>query len=413
MAKDLQTRRDDILPVVLGGDIGAYALGREFHEAYGLRSVFLNTGFIGAITHSAIIDTFKLERIGAEEVLAALDELARANPDKTLVLISNSDQHVELLEGLVDRMPGNVSCTIPPRSAFDAVCDKDTFSRLCTEHGLDVPAMERVSFPGGGRAECSIPFPVVVKPAVSSVWYPLLLKGFKKVYYMTEQAQLDALWAELDAIGYVGDVLVQELIGGDDTYMDSLTIYIGRDGKARMLGAAQVLLEDHAPAMLGNPVAMVIREKEELWEKAGRMLASVGYRGFANFDIKRDPETGRELFLDCNPRIGRNSYYNVAAGVNPMKVLVEDSVDRLEGETLRANGAALYTLVPVPLLRRYIRDAELLAEVDGLIRSKLVFDPQRYAADWGLRRRIDVELPELNQYRKFRKFYPRPTDSSF
>ena len=35
--------------------------------------------------------------------LAALEELAAAEPDKTLVLSSNSDQHVELLEGLIDR----------------------------------------------------------------------------------------------------------------------------------------------------------------------------------------------------------------------------------------------------------------------------------------------------------------------
>ncbi len=409
-----QKTREDLLPVVLGGDIGAYALGREFHEAYGVRSVYVNTGYIGAITHSAIIDTRPVKAMHAEQVLAALGEVSDANPDKTIALIANTDPLIELLEGIQDDLPANVSCTIPPRAAFDAVCDKATFSRLCTDHGLDVPAMERVSLAGTGPiAPCQIPFPVVAKPAVSAGWYDMLLKGFKKVYYMTEQSQLDELWGGLRSAGFEGEILVQELIGGDDTYMDSLTIYIGQDGKARLLGAAQVLLEDHAPTMLGNPVAMVIREKDELWDKASRMLADVGYRGFANFDVKRDPKTGRELFLDCNPRIGRNSFYNLAAGVNPMQVQVEDSIDHLPGETLRAVEPALYTLVPVPLLRRYVRDPHLLAEVDDLVRRKRVFDPQRYPADWGMRRRIDVELTELNQYRKFGKFYPRPTDTSF
>ena len=409
-----QKTREDLLPVVLGGDIGAYALGREFHEAYGVRSVYVNTGYIGAITHSAIIDTRPVKAMHAEQVLAALGEVSDANPDKTIALIANTDPLIELLEGIQDDLPANVSCTIPPRAAFDAVCDKATFSRLCTDHGLDVPAMERVSLAGTDPiAPCQIPFPVVAKPAVSAGWYDMLLKGFKKVYYMTEQSQLDELWGGLRSAGFEGEILVQELIGGDDTYMASLTIYIGQDGKARLLGAAQVLLEDHAPTMLGNPVAMVIREKDELWDKASRMLADVGYRGFANFDVKRDPKTGRELFLDCNPRIGRNSFYNLAAGVNPMQVQVEDSIDHLPGETLRAVEPALYTLVPVPLLRRYVRDPHLLAEVDDLVRRKRVFDPQRYPADWGMRRRIDVELTELNQYRKFGKFYPRPTDTSF
>ena len=30
-----------ILPVILGGDIGAYAIGREFHEAYGCKAISL------------------------------------------------------------------------------------------------------------------------------------------------------------------------------------------------------------------------------------------------------------------------------------------------------------------------------------------------------------------------------------
>ena len=211
----------------------------------------------------------------------------------------------------------------------------------------------------------------------------------------------------------LGDFLVQELISGDDTYMDSLTLYIGRDGGARLLGAAQVLLEDHAPAMLGNPVAMVIREKPELWERAAALLSEAGYRGFANFDIKRDPVTGRELFLDCNPRIGRNSYYNVAGGVNPMEVLVRDVIDGEKDETRIADDEALYTLVPVSLLRRYVREEALLAEVDDLVARGRVFDPQRYDRDRGLRRIIDVELTEKNHIRKFAQYYPKPTDTSF
>ncbi len=91
-----------------------------------------------------------------------------------------------------------------------------------------------------------------------------LLAGRKKVYFLSSQAELDELWRDLRNAGFTGDFLVQELIGGDDTHMDSLTLYIGRDGTPRLLGAAQVLLEDHAPTMLGNPVAMVIREKRRL-----------------------------------------------------------------------------------------------------------------------------------------------------
>ncbi len=406
--------RADLLPVVVGGDIGAYALCREFHEAWGVTSIAICTGFIGSISHSRIISPYTVSSITREPLLEAMRDIAAQHPNVTILLVANTDALIEILEDIVDELPGNVRCPIPSRQAFDTVCDKETFSRLCQKHGLDTPRTEVVRLAGRKAIDDSkLPFPVVAKPAVSAEYAHLLHQGFKKVYYITEQSQLSKLWHDLRGVGFEGEFLVQELIGGDDTYMDSLTLYIGREGKPLMLGAAQVLLEDHAPSMLGNPVAMVIREKPELWEKVSALLADVEYRGFVNFDIKRDPCTGRELFLDCNPRIGRNSYYNVAGGVNPMDVLVRDVVDGSSEGVRIANKPALYTVVPVPLLRRYVRDEALRAEVNSLVSQKCVFDPQRYKHDRAFKRVLDVELTELNQFRKYAQYYPKPTDTSF
>lgn len=414
MPADQMSRRTDFVPVVVGGDIGAYAICREFHEAFGVKPVIVCNGFIGAITHSRILVTHTVPSLAREDLLDALHEIAEANPGRRILLQANTDALIELLEDLQEKLPESMVCPIPTRQAFDAVCDKVVFARLCARHGLETPRTEVVDLSGPDTIPASeLPFPVIAKPAVSATYYPTLLKGFKKTYFVTVQSQLDELWRDLRASGFAGTFLVQELIGGDDTYMDSLTLYIDRNGKPRLLGAAQVLLEDHAPSMLGNPVAMVIREKTELWQRAAALLAETGYRGFANFDIKRDPATGRELFLDCNPRIGRNSYYNVAGGVNPMRVLVRDVLDEADDDVLIANEPALYTLVPVSLLKRYVRNQALLDEVDSLIKAGRVFDPQRYRADRGARRMLEVELTEKSQVRKFARYYPEPTDTSF
>ena len=231
--------RSDIVPVVIGGDIGAYALCREFHQAFGVRAIALNTGFIGSIEHSRIIEPRTVASLEPKDVVPAVSAIAQANAGRRVLLVGNTDQLIELLEDIAAQLPKNVTCLCPPRDAFEAVCDKATFSRLCREHGLDVPAMDVVHLAGTEPiAPTQIAFPVVAKPAVSADYYHLIVQGFKKVYYMTEQSQLDTLWADLRAAGFAGDFLVQELIGGDDTYMDSLTIYIGRDGKPLMLGGA-------------------------------------------------------------------------------------------------------------------------------------------------------------------------------
>ena len=414
MARQAATRRDDLVSVVVGGDIGAYALGREMHEAFGVRSICIAPAPIGAIAHSAIFTVQAVEDMTAPSIEAALRDIAARHADKHVFVISNAEPYIALLSKLASSLPKNVVMCVPSPEVVTLLSNKVDFSRLCQEHGLDVARTEEVTICADMQAKpTEIPFPLVVKPAYSPEYAAYIAQGFQKVYYFTEQSQLDDLWRDLSKAGFRGTMLVQELIAGDDTYMDSITMYVDGRGESCLLASAHVLLEDHAPTMLGNPVAMITQQVPELWERAGKLLASVGYRGFANFDVKRDPKTGRKIFFEVNTRIGRNSYYVCAAGVNPMRVAVTDMVDGEAQKTLVAKDKILYTLVPLSLLRRYVRDPDLLAEVDELVEKGLVFDPQRYEADKGLRRMIDVELTERNQVRKFAKYYPKPTDTSF
>ncbi|MCH4229393.1 MAG: ATP-grasp domain-containing protein [Atopobiaceae bacterium] len=409
-----QGPRHDLVPVVIGGDIGVYAIGREFHEAFGTKVACVSDGCIGAIRHSSIFEQHEVPDLEPDTIARALSQIGEAAPDAHVVVMHNTDHLVDVLGQVADDLPSNVTCAIPGKEPCRLLSDKVTFAQCCRQHGLDVPETEVAHLAGSSPIEPTcIPFPLVAKPAVSAAYAHLLRQGFKKVYFIHAQHELDELWGQLRDVGFEGDFLVQELIEGDDTYMDSLTIYMGANGKATMLGSAQVLLEDHAPTMLGNPVVMVTRPMPELWEKVEAMLADVGYHGFANFDIKRNRRDGRSVFLEMNPRIGRNSFYNLAAGVNPMRVLVDDVVDGIDAGCLKAEEKILYTLVPTSLIPTYLRDPDLLAEVRALIAEKRVFDPQRYQADSGPRRMLDVELTERNQVRKFARYYPEPTDTSF
>jgi D-aspartate ligase len=93
--------------------------------------------------------------------------------------------------------------------------------------------------------------------------------------------------------------------------------------------------------------------------------------------------------------------------------MVSDVVDGKPTRNLKADEKILYTLVPTSLIPTYVTDPALLAEVNELISAGKVFDPQRYEPDMGLRRRMDVDLTEQNQVRKFKAYYPKPTETSF
>lgn len=401
-----------LLPVIVSGDAATYPLAREFYEAYGLISVCIVPQPIKIVEYSRFIDVIHTPNMELSTIEKAVHTLATDNADKTLILIANSDAMIENVARIAKNAPENLICASAPLEVMLRACDKVEFSRMCGEFGLDTPRTEVIRLAGSEPIEpTAIEFPVVAKPASSSEYAYLQFKGFQKVYFFEDQAQLDALWADLRAVGFEGTFLVQELIEGDDTCIDSITMYINRDGVATLMGSAQVILEDHTPALYGNPVTMITRPMPELWEKVAKMLASVGWHGFANFDLKRDPKTGRSLFMDFNPRIGANSYYNAAAGVNPMQVLIEDVVEH--SDTARqVERSIIHSRCPVSLARRYISDAALLAEFDAIVAQGEVYNPVRCPHE-SLRTRAVGFIMEKNYVRKFKKYYPEPTGQPF
>ena len=408
-----QSTRSDIVPLILGGDMSVYPLAREFHEAFGVSSTCICPSPISIIERSRFIDTHHVDSMEADSILQAVTEVAEANRDRHVILMANYDAAVERVSAIADQLPDNVRFALPPHDVVERVSNKIEFERICAEHGLDAPHSEVVRLSGSDPiAPTNVPFPLIAKPAVSSAeFFRLFDKGFKKVYFIQEQSELDQLWSDLRAEGFSGDFLVQELIGGDDTYVDMITVFVNRAGKVTLFVSSQVLLEDHAPTLFGNPVAMITRPMPELWEKVEAMLGAIGWYGFANFDMKRDPKTGREIFMDFNPRIGNNSYYACVGGANPMRALVADLVDGTD-EVFRIDQTGLYTRARPSLVRRYLTDESLRREFDQIVRARKVANPMRYPKDT-LGARLVGKAMELNYDRKFARYYPKPTDTSF
>ena len=173
-----------------------------------------------------------------------------------------------------------------------------------------------------------------------------------------------------------------------------------------------MLLEEHTPSGLGNPAAHDhdARRRDARGPGARRFLASTGYRGFANFDVKVDPRTGQFRFFEVNPRIGRNNYYVTAGGRNtPSCSWSRTSQGRRCPPARPPSTSDLYTVVPHRLLLRYVADphaarAGALARTDGPCTN-----PLWYRAETNPRRWLYVAIAQVNQVRKFRTYYERPT----
>ncbi len=405
--------RDDIVPLILGGDMSSYPLAREFYEAFGVVSTCVTPAPIEIVSRSRFTRIHEVEDMSESSLKAAISEVARANPTKSIVIITNYDAAVDRVATIADDLPSNVVYSLPRYETLTRVSNKVSFAEICAEHGLDAPKSQLVHVGDGSPKDpAAFDFPVIAKPAVSSAAYVSLYEqGFKKVYFIQEQRELDELWEALENVGFEGDFLVQQLIPGDDTYVDMMTAYVDQSGEVTMLVSSQVLLEDHTPTLFGNPVAMITRPMPKLWEKVAAMLKAIGWRGFANFDMKRDPATGAEIFMDFNPRIGNNSYYACVGGVNPMEAFVADLVDGSSAE-LRTDRIGLYTRARTGLIRKYLTDPALRAEFDRIVHTGPVGNPMLCAADT-LPARMLGHAMEINYDRKFAKYYPEPTNTSF
>ena len=409
-----------LLPVVLGGDIGAYALARQLHEVTGTSVTVVASDPIVAISESAYI-TVVHQEAGAppERTIALLRELVEGRGPRSAVLMANTDAAAAMISAHRSELEPTYVLPFPDIDVLDAVSDKASFSRLCAEVGVLTPREVVVDLadpdcePPTSAGELGMEFPLVAKAAIGADYDRIFFPGKRKIWFIDDAAELAGMWGSLKEAGYRSTFLVQECIPGDDTAMRSVTAYMDSTGELRLIGSARVLLQDHAPTMIGNPVAMITEAFPDLWEATGRLLRHAGYRGFATLDIKVDPRDGRELFFEVNPRIGRNNWYMAAAGANPMIPMVADLIDGQECEQVQAKDEILYTLVPDSLLLHYITDPELRKRVKRIIREGRRFDLLLNPTEKDLRRNLTVWLQKQNHRRKFARYYPEPTETSY
>lgn len=422
-AKNPATPRPEIFPVILGGDIGVYALARAFNEQYGVKSTVISGAITGPIADSAIIENVTVpdSHNAAQLVDAAIDVVQEAlakDPGLRPILLANSDWLVHTVVGARDRLEA-AGYLVPflDQELLHAVSDKATFAELAEKLGMAVPRTVVVDFHHAGRERWQPPatdlgFPMIAKAASSADYEKVEFPGKAKVFEIRSQEELDDLWRRLRDAGYRGRFVAQEMIPGDDSQMRSITAYVDRNGVVTLLAGGQVLVEEHTPTGLGNPAAIITGDQGEMFDQAKRFLEATGYRGFANFDVKIDPRDGRIAFFEVNPRIGRNNYYVTAAGANVARFVVADQLDNEAVEPVRVENEVLYSILPTGLLLHYVRDIELKEKVRKL--GKNAVHPLAYwEKDGGARRRLYVTEAKLNERRKFHKWYPEATETGF
>lgn len=413
------------VPVILGGDIGTYTLAREFYEAYQVRSVVLPAAGNGVIEHSVAIDLRPIGSMADEgRVVEALLELAaelKASGNRPLMLFGSLDFHIMLIAKHRAALEEHYVIPYPELDVIEAAALKENFYALADRLGIAHPRTA-VYRPGADLEALAgnLTFPLIGKPSSSGDWIAAKFEGKQKIHTIQDFAQLAELVSKIDASGYTSGYILQEYVPGGDDAMRLCTYFATKEGKVIFAGYGEVVIEEHAPLVLGNSAAIVTGRNDQMAADGARMLEELGWRGIAMIDAKYDHRDGQIKFFEINPRLGRNHFYLTAAGVNPARFYVTEflgaefdsasvettAVVETEAGVLQLSREHLFTVLPHHLLRRFL-DSGTGRKAAVLLKSGKVSNPLKFAPEKHARRRVYLVLNAVNHYVKYKKFPPR------
>ena len=251
-------------------------------------------------------------------------------------------------------------------------------------------------------------YPLILKPGNGVEYNKHHFDGMSKVYKLNSHEEVSSTIDLIQNSGYTDNLILQEFIPGDDCELFDAVFYAGSDKKVQLMTFAQIGLQERTPTGVGNCTVLVNGfdehgYKEELVCKMKDFLESIGYQGFAEFDLKYDSRDGKYKIFEINPRQARSSYYLAACGHNLVQLLVDDLIYHKPHSLTLMKDEMVLSFVPRTVINTYVSSAPLLNKIHELIDAGKFVRPLHYKGDTNLRRKIYLFLRDINYILKYKK----------
>ncbi len=398
-----------ITPVILGADLNCYNLARAFHEKYGVKSYAFGRYAIAPSKYSTIIHFTIVPDMDKDEVmLDTLHRFADAHIGDKMVLFGCTDDYAAMIIRNREELSDFIT-PYPPEHLLTSISKKAEFYETCDRFGLPYPKTVILEKPADDYSPETLgfPYPIIVKPSSSVDYWKFPFDGMKKVYSADTPEEAAKIVNEIYASGYPEKMILQEMIPGGDSHMRVFTTFSDQRGKVRAMCLGHTMLEEHTPKGLGNHAAILTEPVSTLpiADKIKDMLESIGYTGYANFDIKcGDDPTDFRLF-EINLRHGRSNYYMTAAGVNVAELACE--VYESEGDDCSScENEVFWHLIPKSVAYAYTDDESMVERAKALTKAGKESSSLWYPADM-LKNplRLICVLEQLRRQKKKYKTY--------
>lgn len=398
--------KKDFLPILIGTDLNAYTMARSFHEEYGIKPILVGKVPLAYTEGSTIVKEFYYtDKINhTDYFIHYLEKIAEKYSDlyKKLLLIGTNDNYVTFIMKNKAKLSKHFEFSYPDVELIPKLFLKKNFYRLCKENNLDVPLTYFYSCKSKEAFNENVPFPLVVKPSNGIEYYKNSFEGMQKIYIVKDYDELHRIIKLIKESGYQDELIIQDYIPGSDTEMYDAVYYGNRNRKAQLISFGQVVMQEPTMTGVGNYTALIVRDNKEIMDKLVQFMEDIGYKGYANFDIKYDSRDGLYKLFEVNLRQGRSSYYLTQSGYNIAKTIVDDVIYKEDKDFTYIKSDHLFSVVPKGVLKKYISNAEISDEVNQLIKANKYENPIFYKKDWGFQRNFKMFLRQVNYFRKYK-----------
>jgi predicted ATP-grasp superfamily ATP-dependent carboligase len=287
-AHDAGTRARRVLAIVGDSQVGLWvtrSLGRA-----GLETFCICRSRQGLSAHSrCAAGAWVIEHSPSDtRFMVEVEQLARQLGVGSVMTIAEA-YHMALIHHR-DRFEPDIHVFSPSAEAFQNASDKGYMHTLACQLGVPVArgtTLDRLIAEGGQSLE----FPLVMRTRSQNTEET---QAPWKAAYARNPEELKRLADE--AHTFASNVIVQEYHAGVE---DHIQILMHR-GEAFMVG--EYIGEHHMPLAGGVTVQRVTCRHENVINDAVRLLQAIGWEGVAGVQFHYDPETGKYIFLEINPR---------------------------------------------------------------------------------------------------------------
>lgn len=233
------------------------------------------------------------------------------------VIFPMTEQTIHLLNPARGMLPKRTMLACPQTEMMQAISDKSSLCRLAETMQIPVPKSLYLSDADDLNAAMRgiDRYPVVVKPSLSKIQgeHGFLTGGIR---YASSPSELEELYATYSVLRFPS--MIQEKIVGPGTGL--FTLY---DGNRHLALFSHRRLREKPPSGGVSVISESIPLDEEMVDAAGKLLSSVGWKGVAMVEFKRDLRDGKARLMEINGRLWGSLQLAIDCGVDFPALLLE------------------------------------------------------------------------------------------